>query len=317
MRNLFRRGGLWMVAVLLIAGVGAARAEDYVLGADDVLQVSVWLHPELERTVTIAGDGTIVYPPIGSLAAAGLTPKQLGDKLANQLGTFLRQTTAVTVTVSQFMSRSVFVSGAVSKPGRYGFEHIPGLIDAISQAGGVVAGADLAHVQVIRKEGDNRRTIEADVAASLRDGVGSTLPQLKPGDTVLIPSINAPGQAPGAGEGVGVIGQVVRPGLYTVNGTSDVWSVLAAAGGVSALGDLGSVNVITRQGAGQAVATINLREALKHGTRAPFLVRTGDVIFVPSTADRGGGRAWAAFQLALGATRDVVSLVLLRDIVRR
>src|SRR5262249_45937607 len=167
-------------------GGGVGGAEDCVVGAEDVMQVSVWLHPELERTITISTDGTIVYPPIGSVQAAGLTPKQLGDRLADRLGTFLRQTTQVTVTVTQFMSRSVFVAGAVAKPGRYGFERMPSVVDAISQAGGALAGADLGHVQVVRREGENRRTIDVDVASALRDGVGTALPELKPGDTIMV-----------------------------------------------------------------------------------------------------------------------------------
>jgi polysaccharide export outer membrane protein len=75
-------------------------AEDHVLGADDVIAVSVWLHPELERTVTINGSGMITYPPLGEIRAAGLTPRQLGDPLAERLGGFLRQTPAVRVTVT-------------------------------------------------------------------------------------------------------------------------------------------------------------------------------------------------------------------------
>ena len=85
-----------------------AQAQDYVLGPEDVIQVSVWMHPELERTVTIGVDSMITVPPLGPVRAAGLTPRQLGDRLARELGSFLRQTTAVTVTVTQFTSRSVF-----------------------------------------------------------------------------------------------------------------------------------------------------------------------------------------------------------------
>jgi polysaccharide export outer membrane protein len=315
MRNAMLAAAIAMLG--LVAWTPPATAQDYVLGPEDVIQISVWMHPELERTVTIGLDSMITVPPLGAVRAAGFTPRQLGDRLSRELGSFLRQTTAATVTVVTPMSQSVYVSGAVAKPGRYGFERMPSLVDVISTAGGATAGAQLGRVQIIRREGENRRTIEADVASALRDGMGVPLPALRPGDTVVVPALAAPG-ATAPGEGVGVIGQVIRPGLYPVGaGGQDLWTVLAAAGGAGPKGDLSSVHVITYQGAGQAVVTVDLRHALKHGARAPFIVRSGDVVFVSSTEARGAGRMWAGFQAALGVSRDVLGLVLLRDIVNQ
>lgn len=305
-----------LVAGAMLVWAAGAQAADYVLGADDVIQISVWLHPELERTVAIASDGTITYPPIGSVQAAGLTPKQLGDRLGNQLSSFLRQTTAVTVTVTQFLSRSVYVSGAVARPGRYGFEKIPSLVDVINQAGGAIVGAELSHVQVVHRDGENRTTVIADVGSALRDGIGTPLPELRPGDTVMVPGTTLPGTTT-PGDGVGVIGEVTRPGLYPVTGTGDVWSVLAAAGGLAQKGDLSNVSVITRQGTGQAVVTLDLRSALRHGSRAPFVVRSGDVVYVGSTQSTATGKGWYALQQVLGVSRDLLNLLLIRDIARR
>src|SRR4029453_15015601 len=101
--------------------------------------------------------------------------------------TYLRATTAVTVTVQQFLSRSVYISGAVARPGRYGWEQMPNLVDAIGQAGGAVPGADLSRVEIVRKEGAARRTIYADVGSFLPAGGGGPLPQRKPGAVVPVP----------------------------------------------------------------------------------------------------------------------------------
>jgi polysaccharide export outer membrane protein len=307
---------LALAVPVAVLWTGTAAAQDYVLGAEDVIQISVWLHPELERSVTVSTSGTITFPPLGEVPAVGLTPKQLGDKLGERLSSFLRQTTAVTVTVTQFTSRSVFVTGAVARPGRYGFERMPSVVDVISQAGGALPGAELTRVQIVRKEGDSRRTIEADVASALRDGVGVQLPELKPGDTVTVPGTLAPGTS-AAGEGVGVLGEVARPGLYPVGPGQELWAVIAAAGGFTAKGDLTKVSVITRQGPGQAVVTIDLRHALQSGSRAPFLLRAGDVVYVASTAATASGKTWAGFQQVLAISRDLLNLVVIRDVVRR
>jgi polysaccharide export outer membrane protein len=308
--------GATLALALAVLWTGTATAQDYVLGAEDVIQISVWLHAELERTVTVGSGGTITFPPLGEVPAAGLTPKQLGDKLGERISSFLRQTTAVTVTVTQFTSRSVFVTGAVARPGRYGFERIPSVIDVLSQAGGALPGAELSRVQILRKEGDSRRTIEADVASALRDGVGVRLPELKPGDTVTVPGTLGPGTS-AAGEGVGILGEVGRPGLYPVGSGQELWAVIAAAGGFTARGDLANVRVITRQGAGQAVVTIDLRDALRRGTRAPFLLRSGDVVYVASTASTASGKTWAGFQQVLAISRDLLNLVVIRDVLQR
>jgi polysaccharide export outer membrane protein len=304
------------VLALMALWVGAASAQEYVIGNEDVLQVSVWLHPELERTVTVSGSGSIIYPPMGEVPVAGLTLKQLGDKLGERVSSFLHQTTAVTVTVAQYNSRSVFVSGAVSKPGRYGFEHIPGLIDVISQAGGALPGADLTQVQVIHRNGEARSTITADVASALRDGVGVKLPELQAGDAVVVPGTNLPGTS-AAGTGVGILGEVTRPGLYPVGISQDLWAVIAAAGGPTAKGNLQKVQVITRQGTHQVVATINLRDVLRRGARSPFMVRPGDVVFVGSTNSTARGRTWEGFQQVIAVSRDLLNIVLLRDVIRR
>lgn len=293
--------------LLLATLAPAARAEDYVLGSDDVVAVSVWLHPELERVVTINADGNVVLPPVGEIKAAGMTAKQLSDKIADRLSAYLRQTTTVTVTVQQFMSHSIYVSGAVAKPGRYGFERIPTLPDVLGQAGGALPGADLSGVQVLRKEGDARRTIQADLSAALRTGDATGLPALRPGDTVVIPGASATG-AP-AGEGVGVIGEVTKPGLYAASGSQDLWSMIATAGGLTTRANWTDVRVLTRSEGGQAVSRVNLREALDHGSRGVVPIKPGDVVVV---MPRGGG-SWVVFTGLLGLSRDALNVAVLVD----
>ena len=107
----------------ILAGVVAwlfwpatSTADEYVLGVEDVVSISVYLHPELERTTVVDADGNITVPPVGLIKAAGFSTKQLGDKISDRLATYLRQTTSVTVTVSQYFSRSVYVQGAVASP---------------------------------------------------------------------------------------------------------------------------------------------------------------------------------------------------------
>jgi len=307
-----RRGlslGMALLPLLLLAA--PVRAQEYVIGPEDVLQISVWMHPELEKTVSVSADGSITFAPIGDLKASGLTPAQLADRLGDRLSTYLRQTSTVTVTVTQFLSRSIYVSGAVAKPGRYGFEKIPGIVDVINQAGGALAGADLTQVQVVRREGDRRRTFTMDVASAMRDGVGTNLQPLRPGDTVVISAGLGGTVAPG--EASGVIGEVNKPGLYPVGAGQDIWTLLAAAGGLTRSGNLSDVRVITRQQGGQAVVTVNLKDQLHRGSRTPFIVHAGDVVVVAPSGSSGVGRAWTGLTQLLAVSRDILNLVIIAD----
>lgn len=310
--NLFIRRG-WMAllcAVCLVLVVTPVRAEDYLLGAEDVVQVSVWLHPELERALTVDANGNVTLPPVGEIKAAGLTPKQLSDRIADRLSAYLRQTTTVTCTVTQFMSRSVFVQGSVAKPGRYGFERLPSIADVLGQAGGALTGADLSGVLIVRKEGKTRRTIPADLSAALRTGDASRLPELKAGDTVVVPGSGVAGGGGGVGgEGVGVLGQVAKPGLYSVGSGQDLWSVLALAGGLTERGNLSDVRMLSRSESGQTLAHINLRSALNRGSRAPVTVKPGDVVVVMPK----GPSLWGGFTALLALSRDALNLVILAD----
>ena len=314
MLNAVRSRTLPLLGVMLAMTLWTtvALAEEYTLGAEDVVAVSVWLHPELERTVTVSAEGFVSIPPVGDIKAVGLTTKQLSDRIADRLSAYLRQTATVTVSVSQYMSRSVFVQGAVVRPGRYGFERVPSLLDVLGTAGGAIPTADLTGVQIIRKEGETRRTLSADLSAALRTGDTSGLPVLKPGDTVVVPGSVGANLATG-GQGVGVLGEVNRPGVYTVGGGQDLWTVLALAGGHSQRANLTSVRVISHGEGGQTVATVNLRSTLDKGGPAPLVVKPGDVVVVLGR----GPSAWAAFTGLLALSADALNMAVLVDYLHR
>lgn len=301
-----RTRGSVMIAALALALLGFvprnAGAADYVIGVEDVLQISVWMHPELERSVTVNTDGIIVFPPIGEIKAAGMTSKQLSEKLGDRLSTYLRQTATVTVTVSQFLSHSVTVSGAVGRPGRYGSDKVPGLIDVLQQAGGASANADLSRVQVLRRENGQLRTLPADVAKAMQDGTEVGLPTLQVGDVVVVPAAG-----PGGGvtaDASAVLGEVQRPGLYAVGTGQDLWMLLGQAGGPTSRGDLASIQVMTQGGPNSSVVTVDLDETLNKGNRAPYIVKPGDVVYLYSRPSY-----WGAFLQFLSVTTQVVGLV--------
>ncbi len=284
----------------------AAPTGEYVIGIEDVLQVSVWAHPELERTVNVGPQGTIIFPPIGEIKATGLTARQLSDRIADRLSTYLRQgVSTVTVIVRDHLSQSVYVTGNVSRPGRYGAETPLSIFSAINEAGGAQTNGDLSRVTIIRRAGTGPHQFTVDVAKALREGTTASLPALMAGDMVIVPaSVSLVGGA-GNEEAVGVLGEVNRPGLYPVSTNEDLWVALALAGGPTGRGNLSNVRVLTRDQSAQTAVSVNLLETLQRGNKAPFIVHPGDIVFV----DTKGISFWQGFTELLGVTRDAANLV--------
>lgn len=298
--------------VLACATAPPVHAADYVLGVEDEVAISVWMHPELDRRATIATDGTVTFPPLGDVPAAGLTAKQLGDRVAERLSTYLRQTATVTVSVTRYLSRSVYVIGAVAAPGRYGFAQIPNLLDVINAAGGSVPGADLTRVQIIRQNGPRQGTTVVDVLTAQRQGTEEALPPLEPGDTVVLQSFVG-AYAPAPGDGFAVLGEVAKPGIYQAGAATTIWLALAQGGGLTPSGDLSNVKLISVRNEGQQVTTVNLRDVLRRGGRTLPTVRGGDVLYVPTRTSSKAAKGWTALTQALALTRDLVNIVIIAD----
>ena len=92
-------------------------SREYVIGNDDVLEISVWENTALSRVMPVRPDGRISLPIINDVQAAGLTPMQLQANLTTALTKFIKEP-AVTVMVKEVHSFMVSVVGRVGKAGR-------------------------------------------------------------------------------------------------------------------------------------------------------------------------------------------------------
>lgn len=299
------------VALALLSTVAVAQTtSEYKIGQGDALSVSVWRHPELERTVVVRSNGRVTFPPIGDIAAAGLTPQDLSREIMLRLRDYTRETTQVTVTVAQFNSRAVFLTGQVMAPGRYSFEAIPDLLQLLSQAGGPLPSADLSQVSIIRPTPSGPSVTMIDVGSYMRGEASEPLPMLEPGDTVEIPSILGTASV-GATGMVFIFGEVGAPGAYPSAGGSDLLQLIALAGGTTPSADLDEVSVIMDGGTGQVVAKIDLQDIIDNGTTAPFLLADGDRVVVPATEASLAGQIATGIGTVFGYTSDLMSSYLL------
>lgn len=292
--------------ILAIAMFSAAQAE-YVIGIDDVLQVSFWQAPTLDQSVVVNADGKITLSVIGEITAAGLTTAQLSRKIVEQVSRFNRDISQATVVVSAYNSQTVFVEGEVVTPGRYAREIIPDIWTIIKEMGGVTAEGDLTQVRLVRGGAvDPGSVITVDVLAAVRARDFTKLPQVHPHDIIRIPqsiggvpSDLGSSQSEEARDVYYVIGSVANPGVYKLESRMDLVEALALAGGTQPDADLKKIKVSDKNGAYSNIYKIDLDKQLKSGSPQRYMIQAENAIYVPSRGT--GSSAWTI-------VRDVITM---------
>ncbi len=147
-------------------------ASEYRVGAQDLLEISVFQVTELNRTVRVNSNGQISLPLVGMVVAGGKTVQELEKEIAGKLNETYLQDPQVSVFVKEFTSQRVTLEGAVKKPGIYPVTGRTSLLQAIAQAEGVTELANLDGVVVFR-------TVEGQKMAAV-----FSLNQIRSGDAV-------------------------------------------------------------------------------------------------------------------------------------
>lgn len=282
---------LWgIVASILLAAVVPGRlsaqttgGEAYRIGSGDVLRVEVTGHPDLSRTVTVDDQGGVTLASVGWVRAIGRTTNDLATDVARRVSLTQRDAPQVLISVVESRSQKIFVLGAVLIPGAYTFAQEPGVWEAISNAGGPSDDADLSAVEVIPGATSDRPASTLDVAAAIRAGSYSSLPRLKPGDTVRVPRLGGFG---GEAQVVFLLGAVSAQGPRPLTPPGDLMSVVTASAPAGDA-DLGKIQIVRRIGGRITQMQVDAREYLSEARQDgnPQL-HAGDTIYVPRQTRR-------------------------------
>ena len=127
----------------------AVDTKSYILGAEDLIFISVWRSPEFSGQHMIRPDGRITIPLIGEVEAAGLTPEAFGASIQEKLKKVLREPD-VSITVTQVNSKRYFIQGEVLKPGEYKLIVPTRVLEALVNAGGFKDFAKQTNITIMR-----------------------------------------------------------------------------------------------------------------------------------------------------------------------
>lgn len=270
----------------------------YVLGPDDVVQISVYEHPELSADagtasgdvgsnssgssgtsssisdLMIGSDGTVQLPLIGVVQLGGLTLAQAKSQLTDAYGPYVADAN-VTINLVQPESMRYYLLGAFAAPGIKYPNHPLTLLQALALGGSVdIPNADLYQAYVA--QGDVK--LPVDLYQLLIQGDLTQNILLASGDTIVIPS--------SANENAFVFGAVTKPGAVLFeSGSLSLLQALSDAGLDLASytnSQLSAVRVIRAGGRSAEFFVVNAT-MIMNGEAASFPLRPGDIVFVPPT----------------------------------
>lgn len=292
-------------------------ADSYTLGPSDRLRVDIFNVPEYSGEFYVLGDGAINLPVVGAIPVQGLTIQKASALLTSYFSRYVKRPI---VTISVLAPRPVqfAIAGEVTRAGSYTIpftlenRKFPNISQAIQLAGGTTQTANLRQVQVRRAA--TGRIINVNLFDVLQRGNTSQDVTLRDGDTIYIArseSVSPADRLRLSGSNlanqdatvkIAILGEVGKPGTYTLRGEAGATTApglagrvtpptlteaIKIAGGSTASADLSRIKVRrnTRTGAGQTVP-INLMSLLQSGDFGQdIILQDGDTILLPTASE--------------------------------
>jgi len=254
------------IALTLLMATSAL-AGDYAIVVGDKLAVAVEGEPDLSIAASVRPDGKITFPHIGEVMAAGLTPTQLGDRLASQLKTLVRKP-QVSVTIVDGQNDKVYVVGGGVKPTFFALATHKSLLQVLASIEDLSV-ADLSQASLVREN--------AVVIKGLRElyeeGDVSRNQELKAGDVIVIPVLKD--------RFVYVSGAVNSPKTLPYREGMTVLDALMEAGGFTKFASKNDTKIVRRSGDKEEIVKVKGKRLMEGGDSSQNLpLRRGDMVIV-------------------------------------
>jgi polysaccharide biosynthesis/export protein len=246
----------------------------YLIGPEDVIEITVWGHQDLQRQVAVSLDGTITFPLIGEVRAAGESVQALEKILAAKLSDGFLVNPQVTINIKEYKSQKVYIMGEVKNPGTYPVTKKNDLLFTLSLAGGFTPNAGYQVLVVRPKNGEgkpitldeakNRKDtiIKVNLKAALDGDVSQNI-LIQNGDTISVQKMPF----------FFVLGEVKNPGKYNLEEGTTVLMGISMAGGLTNKAAENRSRIVREVAGKKEEVRVQLSD----------LVQSGDTIVVPES----------------------------------
>ena len=254
------------ILLILANPLPALSAEDYIVGAEDVLKITIYDHPELTTTERVSGEGIITLPLIGEIKVAGLTTDQMAKKIAARLADGFIVDPNVSVFVVEFRSKKTIIMGQVNKPGVYMLSGNTTFLELLSLAGGLTqdAGSKATIKRKFPAGPKEEGVITIDLKKLIEEGDTSLDLPLMDGDSVFI-----------AKAGVFYLtGEIKNPAAYKYEEGLTLIKAVTMAGGFTDKASTGRIRIIRK---------VDKKEKVIQNAEMDEPVFPDDIIIVPES----------------------------------
>jgi polysaccharide export outer membrane protein len=177
------------LCVVFFASIGNAQdANNYKISPNDVLDFKVFQEEDLQAQVRVAGDGTAIFPLVGSVGLAGKTVAEATETLRQRYLNGYLVNPQISLIVHDYAKRSFTVLGQVNRPGSYdiGSNQTVNLLEAIGMAGGYNRIADPGRITIRRRENGQDQVFRVNAKRADKSGVGAEEFSVKAGDVISV-----------------------------------------------------------------------------------------------------------------------------------
>lgn len=164
------------------------KSGNYILQSGDLVEIKVFMEPNMDRVLRISSNGTVTYPLIGNVRIGGFCVSDAEEQLAEKLKYYIKNP-QVSMLIKEYSNKMVYVLGQVKKPSELSIppEKTMTVLEAITSVGGFTDIANTSKIKVLRMENGKQKSIDVDVNAITKQGKKSLDVELMPGDVVFVP----------------------------------------------------------------------------------------------------------------------------------
>jgi polysaccharide export outer membrane protein len=176
----------FIVGALAAATQALAQDPNYTVKPGDMLSISVWKEPDLQRPALVRPDGAFSFPLVGEVDAKGKTVADLTKTLSQRLARFISDP-VVTVSIQEIRGNKIYVIGQVNRPGEFIMNPSVDVMQALSMAGGMTPFAQVGDIVVLRRTPTGKQALPFRYNDVVKGRRMDQNIDLQAGDVVVVP----------------------------------------------------------------------------------------------------------------------------------